>query len=249
MVIYCRASTGKQEISPEAQEQRLRQQAQFKGFEIVDVLVDKGISGGKGQDERPGLRKALTMLEEDKANTLMVTKLDRLSRSVSHGSKMIEQYFRGRYDLVVLEPEIDTTTDFGEFTANLMLNIGQLERRLISTRTAEALEYLSSQGVVLGGRMFGWRHTEKRDASNRRIREEIPKEQEAIKTMIDMRSKGETFDRIAMRMNMDAIPTALGGKWYRGTVQKIIKRVTDAYKESKTHERPDMREKPDSGEE
>jgi len=306
VVIYCRASTGKQEISPEAQEQRLRQQAEFKGFEVIDVLVDKGISGGKGQDDRPGLKKALSMLEEDKANTLMVTKLDRLSRSVSDGSKMIERYFRGRYDLVVLEPEIDTTSDFGEFTANLMLNIGQLERRLISTRTAEALAYLSSKGVVLGGRMFGWKHTDKRDESKRRIRKEIPEEQEAIKTMIDMRAKGATFDKIAMRMNMEAIPTVMsgkwyqsdvrniiekkletnkaideiisakvskdieqsdkeannykpsknvcqdiaetlnnlglqkpnGGKWYRGTVQKIIKRVTDAYRESKSHDRP-----------
>lgn len=236
VVIYCRASTGKQEISPEAQEARLRQQAEFKGFEVVEVLVDKGISGGKGQDERPGLKKALDMLEDGSANTLMVTKLDRLSRSVSDGSRMIEQYFRGKHHLVVLEPDIDTTSDFGEFTANLMLNIGQLERRLISTRTSEALNYLSSQGVVLGGRTFGWQHSEERDKDGRRIRVEIPEEQEAIKLMVEMRTSGETFERIAMRLNMEAIPTAMGGKWYRGTVQKILKRITEAYTEKRKTE-------------
>ncbi len=81
---YIRVSTDKQAehgVSLEAQHAKLTQYAALYDIELVDIIVDAGVSA-KTLD-RPGLQRALGMLRKGQASALLVAKLDRLTRKKS----------------------------------------------------------------------------------------------------------------------------------------------------------------------
>jgi len=80
---YIRVSTDKQAeqgVSLEAQHAKLTAYAQLYDLELVEVIVDAGVSAKTL--EREGLQRALSMLRKGQVNALLVAKLDRLTRSV-----------------------------------------------------------------------------------------------------------------------------------------------------------------------
>ena len=63
------------------QERELREVAEAKDWEVVDVYRDSGISGAKGRDGRPGLDRALREAVQGRYNALAVWSVDRLGRA------------------------------------------------------------------------------------------------------------------------------------------------------------------------
>ena len=84
------------------------------------------------------------------ADGLVVTKLDRMSRSLLHAVEIMERARRQRWSLVMLDIQVDTTTASGEAMANMLATFAQFERRLIGERTKAALAAKKRQGVALG---------------------------------------------------------------------------------------------------
>jgi len=111
------------------------------------LVCDEGISGGKGVEHRPGLAAAVDAVESGQAGALIAAKLDRISRSVLDTASLMEQARHAGWELVTCDLAIDTSTPAGEATASMMAVFSQLERRLISQRTREALAVRKSQGV------------------------------------------------------------------------------------------------------
>jgi DNA invertase Pin-like site-specific DNA recombinase len=77
-------------VSLDAQRDRLKGYCKLNGIKLIDIKADEGISGGTL--ERPGLQAALAMLRRGTANTLIVVKLDRLSRSLRDVCTLVEDY-------------------------------------------------------------------------------------------------------------------------------------------------------------
>jgi site-specific DNA recombinase len=119
----------------------------------VEVVVDAGISAKSL--ERPGLARALRMLENGEASGILVTKLDRLTRSVKDLGHLIERYFGARFALLSVTDSIDTRSAGGRLVLNVLASVSQWERELASERTSEALQHLKAQGRKLGGRKPG----------------------------------------------------------------------------------------------
>ena len=80
----------------------------------------------------------------------MVAKLDRLSRSMTDFTRLMERSWKKGWALVALDLGVDTTTPAGEMIANSVANFSQFERRLIGQRTKDALAVKRAQGVQLG---------------------------------------------------------------------------------------------------
>ncbi|HMU39614.1 MAG TPA: recombinase family protein, partial [Pseudomonadota bacterium] len=101
---YVRVSTQEQVtegVSLDAQRDKLKAYCKFNGIKLIDIKADEGLSGGTL--ERPGLQAALAMLRRGTANTLIVVKLDRLSRSLRDVCTLVEDYFGNeRYHLLSL---------------------------------------------------------------------------------------------------------------------------------------------------
>ncbi|MCA1677351.1 MAG: recombinase family protein, partial [Actinobacteria bacterium] len=83
-------------------------------------------------------------------HTLVVAKLDRLSRSVQDAAGLLDRAQRHGWALVAADLGVDASTPAGEAMANVMATFGQLERRMIGQRTREALAARKAAGVRLG---------------------------------------------------------------------------------------------------
>ncbi len=205
MIGYVRVSTDEQAASGaglEAQRAAILSEAQRRGWHLVDVIEDAGYSGKTLR--RPGIATALEALRSKRADTLVVAKLDRLSRSMLDFALLMDRATREHWALVALDVGVDTTTPSGEAMANVMATFAQFERRLIAQRTRDALAQRRLAGVRLG------RPRTLSDDVLRRIATE--------------RTSGSTLTAIADRLTADGVPTAQGGRrWYASTVSKALR--------------------------
>ncbi len=112
---YIRVSTQEQAsegVSLDAQRNKLKSYCKGIGVRLAEVFADEGISGGTM--ERPGLQAALRALQRGRANTLVVVKLDRLTRSVKDLCTLVEEYFaKDQYDLISVCGMVNTHTAAG----------------------------------------------------------------------------------------------------------------------------------------
>lgn len=153
VVAYVRVSTDEQATSGaglDAQRAAITAEVERRRWTVVAWHSDEGISGGKGVEHRPGLAAAIEAVESGQVAGLIAAKLDRISRSVLDTASLKEQARRAGWELVTCDLAIDTSTPAGEATASMMAVFSQLERRLISQRTREALAVKRTQGVRLG---------------------------------------------------------------------------------------------------
>src|SRR4051812_737442 len=91
---YVRVSTQEQAtegVSLDAQRDRLRTYCKAHAIKLIGIQGDEGLSGSTL--DRPGLQAALQMIQRGRANTLIVVKLDRLSRSLRDVFTLVEDYF------------------------------------------------------------------------------------------------------------------------------------------------------------
>lgn len=135
---YGRVSTRDQ--NPDAQEDALTD----AGCE--PVFVDK--ASGK-LASRPELDKALIAARE--GDEFVITKLDRLGRSLKNLIELSEQLDKKGVNLVVLSQGIDTSTPAGRMFFHILGAIAEFERSLIVERTRDGLEAARARGRV-GGR-------------------------------------------------------------------------------------------------
>lgn len=192
---YLRISTTEQAdggAGLDAQRTAIAGEADRRGWEIRFV-EDAGFSGrSRG---RPGLTEALEALRGGEAAGLIVSKIDRLSRSLIDFATLMAEAQRQGWALVALDAPVDLSTPTGEAMASIVATFSQLERRLIGQRTREALAVKRGQGVRLG------RPPAIKPEIANRIRQ--------------ARASGATLREIAERLNRDGVPTPRGGTQWR----------------------------------
>ena len=106
-------------------------------------------SGATAKD-RPELQKALDFVRDE--DVFVVTKLDRLARSVVDLAGIVQRLQGKNVDLVVLDQGIDTTTMYGRLQFNILAAIGEFERELIKERSMEGLTKAIARGVKFGAK-------------------------------------------------------------------------------------------------
>ncbi len=204
---YLRCSTDEQADSRaglDAQRAAIAAEAQRRGWAESDLtfVEDAGFSG-KNLD-RPGITAALDALAHGRVQTLVVSKLDRLSRSMLDFAGLMDRANREHWALVALDLGVDTSTPSGEVMAGVLALFAQFERRLIGQRTRDALAQKRLAGVRLG-----------RPTS-------IPNS--VTSQIVDFRAAGMTLHAIAERLTVDGIATAAGGGWQVSTIQRVLAR-------------------------
>ena len=202
---YARVSTEEQADSRaglDAQRTAIAAECERHGWTLLAVIEDGGYSA-KGL-KRPGVRLALETLERGDADALVVSKLDRLSRSMLDFASIMHAAQRHAWGLVALDVNVDTTSPAGEAMANVLATFAQFERRLIGQRTRDALAVKREQGVTLG-----------RPRS-------LPTD--VVARVVREREAGRSLRAIAQGLDADAVPTAQGGKaWHASTVTAVLR--------------------------
>jgi DNA invertase Pin-like site-specific DNA recombinase len=99
---------------------------------------------------RPELQKALDYVRDE--DVFVVTKLDRLARSVVDLAGIVQKLEAKKVDLIVLDQGIDTTTMYGRLQFNILAAIGEFERELIKERSMEGRLKAIARGVKFGAK-------------------------------------------------------------------------------------------------
>ena len=203
VVAYLRVSTEEQVDSGAglaAQEAAVRAECDRRELPLLVLHTDAGVSGKSLV--RPALTAALADLDAGHGDVLMVSKLDRLTRSVYDASGLMQRAEQSGWGLVALDAPVDTTTPAGRAMAQILSVFAESERRLIAERTKAALAVKRDQGVVLGRPRM------------------LPAK--VVKRIVKERGAGRTWTSIAERLNIDQVPTAQGGlRWYPATVRSV----------------------------
>jgi DNA invertase Pin-like site-specific DNA recombinase len=203
VVGYVRVSTDEQAVSGlglAAQRAAIEAECARRGWTLVAIHEDA--LSGKSLD-RPGMAAALAAVESGAAATIVVAKLDRLSRSLVDFASLMARAQAGQWNLVALDLGIDLATPAGEFLSNVMASAAQWERRIIGQRTRDALAVKRAQGVRLGRpQMIG---------------------ADLVARIRTAHEGGTGWSALARQLNDEGVPTAHGGsRWYPSTVRAVV---------------------------
>ncbi len=141
VAIYCRVSTEEQEASK--QEYICKEYCENNNFQIYKVYKDV-ISGAS--ESRPAFNQLLTDMRHYKFRCIVVTKLDRIGRSLKHLLSIFDEFKTKKVDFVAVTQNIDTSTSAGKLQMQIMGAFAEFERNIISERTKEALRYAKNTG-------------------------------------------------------------------------------------------------------
>ena len=203
-IAYRRVSTGEQALSIDAQLPRIAEYVAIHGYELVAVYTDNGVSGGQYPSDREQCGKALADLHAGKADTLICTTHDRLSRSLDVLTLYRELAAAGVTVRFTDEPDptLETPEDF--LTLAVKHAVAEYTLLKISDQTRKALAERKRQGMRLG-------------------RPTSAATQAAIPVAVPLREQGATLQDIADLLNDDGYRTARGKPFTTSTVRNVLR--------------------------
>jgi len=152
--IYTRVSTDLQVQRGESLDEQLhdaKSYCKYKNIPIANTYREEGRSG-KNTD-RPELKKLLRDCKRGKINTVIVKKLDRLSRSILDFEKILCFFEEYEITLISLKESFDTSSPMSRAAVRIVLVFAQLEREQTSERTRDAMIYRAKRGIWNGGHL------------------------------------------------------------------------------------------------
>lgn len=214
-VSYLRVSSAKQGRSGlglEAQRRAVADYLNGGAWDLISEFVE--IESGK-LDGRPQLEAALAMCELTGA-TLVVAKLDRLSRNVAFLAALQDS---GARFVAADMPEAN------ELTIHIMAAVAQAERKAISKRTKEALAAAKARGTMLGGNRGNLADLRRGPAASAIVRSKasVARAAKVLRQIECFQAGGETTLRaLADKLNEAGITAPRGGSWSAAQVKRIL---------------------------
>jgi site-specific DNA recombinase len=121
-----------------------------EGWHVVSNRYDDGGYSG-GNMERPGLKRLLDDIAAKRVDTVVVYKVDRLTRSLADFAKMVEQFDKQGVSFVSVTQQFNTTTSMGRLTLNVLLSFAQFEREVTGERIRDKIAASKRKGMWMGG--------------------------------------------------------------------------------------------------
>ena len=202
---YSRVSTAEQAnegVSLEMQAKKIEAYCLVKDWQLSAVITEAGQSAKSLN--RPGMARLLAMVDAGEVSTVIVYKLDRLTRSVADLDRLVKVFEKKNVALVSLQESLDATTATGRLMMNLLASVSQWEREVIGERTKDALQELKAQGKKLGRSGYD--------------------DQEMIGYLKTEYGQGRSYHDLAAELNIRGIQTARGGVWAAATVRNLVLR-------------------------
>ncbi len=110
---------------------------------------DGGLSGGT--IDRPALQTLLADIEKGKVDTVVVYKVDRLTRSLADFARIVAVFDARSVSFVSVTQQFNTTTSMGRLTLNMLLSFAQFEREVTGERIRDKIAASKKKGMWMGG--------------------------------------------------------------------------------------------------
>src|SRR6204780_5077128 len=121
-----------------------------EGWGLVKTAYDDGGFSG-GAMERPGLQQLLADIRAGLVDTVVVYKVDRLTRSLTDFARMVEVFDAKGVSFVAVTQQFNTTTSMGRLTLNVLLSFAQFEREVIGERIRDKVAASKRRGLWICG--------------------------------------------------------------------------------------------------
>lgn len=207
---YLRVS-GKSQVTGDGfsrQLQAIKAHASAHEIKIARVFREEGITGTKESMDRPAWAEMMTALHGNGVRTIIIEKLDRLARDLMVQEATIADLQKHGFTLIsVAEPDLMASDPTRVLMRQLMGAVAQYDKSQIVLKLRGArMRKRAKEGRCEGRKPFG--HYEGEEKALERIRA--------------LRAEGLGFDRIAVRMNEEGIPTRTGKPWHGVVINRIL---------------------------
>jgi DNA invertase Pin-like site-specific DNA recombinase len=190
----------------------------------VEIYTDKGFSGSNL--ERAGFKRMMEDVKAGRISTVIVYKLDRISRSVVDFVNTYAIFKNKNVDFISCTERFDTTTDIGEAMLKIAVVFAELERKTIQQRVADAYADRSRKGYYMGGRVpYGFNRVPITLGGIRTsMYEPIPEEIGHIRTIFEMYARPATSLSDIVRFFKDkGIQKTRGIEWSTSRLTEILR--------------------------
>jgi site-specific DNA recombinase len=236
---YTRVSTEEQAENGTSLETQREQAAAYiksrEGWVLVSKFEDAGVSGAKDESQRPGFRSLMDAARNDEIEVVVVTKVDRFSRSMAHFAKAVEELDSLRVKFVSVSEGFDSTTLSGQLLRNILASFAAFEHGRITDRMKEGKRAVKAQGYWTGGRApFGFKPVS--DGKHKRL----VLDEEAVETICLAGSllvdRGCTTGETAAHLNALDRQPAVAKRWDHVLLRHMLRRpilVPDIFDEAR----------------
>ena len=227
VIAYYRVSTksqGDAGLGIDAQREYVARAVAANGWELLDESFVEVVSGKIAIEDRPEGAKALALCKKEGA-VLVVAKLDRLSRSVHHIARLMEQ----------TSFKVCTMPDASPFQLHLFAALAEQERKFISDRTkdtlaalkakAEAGDAVAIQSVQNRTEVLARGRTPaNRAKAGEAVQQRVTTWLDSVQDPIDLciRKGAKTLPQVAQCLNEKGVPTSRGGEWSSMQVSRAM---------------------------
>jgi DNA invertase Pin-like site-specific DNA recombinase len=195
-----------------------------EGWILIKTHYDDGGFSG-GSMERPALKQLLADVSAGKVNTVVVYKIDRLTRSLLDFSKIVEAFDAQKVSFVSITQQFNTTTSMGRLTLNILLSFAQFEREVTGERIRDKFAASKKKGMWMGGNVpFGYRVENRQlviEPTEAAALREIYRQYLKLGNVTDVRSyleSGKLRSRTNKLFSRGALYHLLGSRIYIGEI-------------------------------
>lgn len=148
IAIYIRVSTDRQSTANQRQE--LERVAEARGWTVAGVYEDRGISGAKGRDKRPGFDRLQRDSLRGAFDLVAAWSVDRLGRSLQDLVTFLGEIQAAGVGLYLHQQGLDTTSPAGRAMFQMMGVFAEFERALIAERVRAGMQRAKREGKSIG---------------------------------------------------------------------------------------------------
>ena len=220
--LYIRVSTedqAREGFSLPEQEKRLRAMCEYKGYEIYKLYKDAGISAKTG-NTRPAFEELLQDIRDKKCNTIVVLKLDRLTRSVFDLEGIMNFLEENNAYLDCANEEINTTNSSGKMVARLLTTVSQNEIERTSERTKFGLAGAIKAGHIPGKCPLGYYRDKDKTLKIDNTTKDV------VLRIFELYLEGKSYQTIANIFNKEKVLYPNEKHWIDSTINRIINNKT-----------------------
>ena len=216
--IYVRVSTEeqvKEGFSINAQKEKLKQYALLKDWDIHDIYVDDGRSG-KNLEDRPEIQRLSNDVEEERINSVLVYKIDRLTRSMKNLLELVELFQRKNCSFNSFTEAIDTSSATGRMFLKIVGIFAEFERENLAERVKFGCEQRAREGKYASTIVFGYDYIKGQGLVVNEY------EKQVVNNIFEWYLNSMSFREIAEKLKANNIPTKRGGTWKAPTIYHML---------------------------
>lgn len=215
---YCRVSTAKDEQLESLDAQKEHYENYIKGnseWEFTGIYFDAGISGTK-KEKREGLLSMITDCEHGKIDFIITKSISRFARNVTDCLELVRKLLGLGTSIYFEKENLDTGSMESELMLSILGSLAENESISISENEKWSIKKRFQNGTyVISYPPYGYTNMDGEMVI-------VPEQAEVVKEIFAEVLAGKGTYTIAAALNKRGIPTKKGGRWYAGTVGKLI---------------------------